>query len=57
MATSMQSAQALIEKIQSLPTDRIAEGENNWQRVSRFSSGRSRFLAGWVKPTPGGYVW
>ena len=28
MATPMQSAQALIEKIQSLPTDRIAEVED-----------------------------
>ena len=28
MATSMQSTQALIEKIQSLPTDRIAEVED-----------------------------
>lgn len=28
MATPIQSAQALIEKIQSLPTDRIAEVED-----------------------------
>ncbi len=28
MATPMQSAKALIEKIQSLPTDRIAEVED-----------------------------
>lgn len=28
MATPMQSVQALIEKIQSLPTDRIAEVED-----------------------------
>lgn len=28
MATPMQNTQALIEKIQSLPTDRIAEVEN-----------------------------
>ncbi len=28
MATPMHSAQALIEKIQSLPTDRIAEVED-----------------------------
>jgi len=28
MATPMQSTQALIEKIQSLPTDRIAEVED-----------------------------
>ena len=28
MATHMQNAQALIEKIQSLPTDRIAEVED-----------------------------
>lgn len=28
MATHIQSAQALIEKIQSLPTDRIAEVED-----------------------------